>query len=61
MRPAPKRGSLPTALWMLRTGLWPVACYPRAKRPIGAAWASAVALRGAGVGACKPPGAWLAQ
>ena len=39
MRPAPKRGNLATALWMLRAGLWPVACYPREKRPIGKAWA----------------------
>jgi hypothetical protein len=26
-----------------------------------AAWASAVTLRGAGVGLALPPGAWLAQ
>jgi bifunctional DNA primase/polymerase-like protein len=40
VRPAPKRGSLATALWMLRAGLWPVACYPHEKRPIGRAWAA---------------------
>src|SRR5262245_28564009 len=68
MRPAPKRGSLPTALWMLRTGLWPVACYPREKRPIGRAWGATYPTRnrllttfeqhhGAGIGIALGPAA----
>jgi hypothetical protein len=70
MRPAPKRGSLATALWMLRSGLWPVACYPREKRPIGPAWAVTCPSRdrllatfehhpGAGVGVALGPEAGL--
>src|SRR5438105_1912402 len=68
MQPAPKRGSLATALRMLRAGLWPVACYPREKRPIGRAWALTCPSRdrllatferhlGAGVGIALGPAA----
>jgi len=38
MKPAPKRGALPTALWALRSGLWPIPIEPHEKRPIGLAW-----------------------
>lgn len=46
MRPAPKRGALPTALWLLRSGFWPVPISARkdphagspGKSPIGRAW-----------------------
>lgn len=66
MRQAPKRGSVATALWLLRSGLWPVPCYPREKRPIGKAWALAYPSRdrllsaferhhGAGVGVALGP------
>lgn len=53
MRPAPKRGALPTALWLLRSGFWPVPISartdPRAgspgKSPIGRAWGTTVTTR----------------
>lgn len=46
MGPAPLRGALPTALWLLRSGLWPVPVTPRSnshptsggKSPIGRGW-----------------------
>lgn len=38
MHPAPKRGALPTALWLLRNSLWPVPIEPAGKRPIGKGW-----------------------
>lgn len=44
MRPAPQRGALPTALWLLRCGFWPVPVTPPAnsgpagKSPIGRGW-----------------------
>jgi hypothetical protein len=53
---------------MLRAGLWPVACHPREKRPLGRAWAAAYPSRerlvetfrrhrGAGVGLALGPAA----
>ena len=53
MRPAPKRGALPTALWLLRSGLWPVPISARTDRtagspgksPIGKAWGGEKATR----------------
>lgn len=53
MRPAPKRGALPTALWLLRSGLWPVAISAQSdthagspgKSPIGRAWGQTRATR----------------
>lgn len=39
MKPAPKRGSKETALWLIRHGLRPVPTYPdEKKRPIGPGW-----------------------
>jgi hypothetical protein len=66
MRPAPKRGRLETALWLLRNGLRPVPIHPREKRPIGNAWGSTRPTRdrllavfdrhkGAGVGVMLGP------
>src|ERR1051325_5584355 len=70
MRPAPKRGALPTALWMLRSGLWPVPMQFHAKKPIGRAWGASYPTRdrlldtferhpGAGVGIALGPAAGL--
>lgn len=70
MKPAPKRGALPTALWMIRAGLWPVPIVSRQKRPIGKAWGAAYPTRdkllstferhhGAGVGTALGPAAGL--
>jgi hypothetical protein len=70
MRPAPTRGALPTALWMLREGLWPIPIRPREKRPIGKSWGASYPsrdklltayerCRGAGVGVALGPGAGL--
>ncbi len=68
MRSAPRRGSLPTALWLLRSGLHPVPTEPNEKRPIGKGWAKARPTRewlealygdhpGAGVGIALGPDA----
>lgn len=46
MWPAPKRGALPTALWLLRSGFWPVVISARSdplaggpgKSPVGRGW-----------------------
>lgn len=39
MNPAPLKGSLPTAVWLMKNGLWPVPVHPKEKRPIGNGWA----------------------
>jgi putative DNA primase/helicase len=70
MRPAPKKGALPTALWLLRVGLWPVPIEKHAKKPIGRAWGANYPTRdkllntfeqhhGAGVGIALGPAAGL--
>ena len=38
MHPAPRRGALATALWLLRSGLHPVPIERWGKKPIGRAW-----------------------
>jgi hypothetical protein len=46
MRPAPQRGSLQTALWLLRNRLVPVPVRPRQKRPVETGWGTSVPTRG---------------
>src|SRR5262245_14947875 len=66
MHPAPRRGALATALWLLRSGLHPVPIEHWSKKPLGQAWGTACPTRdklltvfgrhkGAGVGIALGP------
>lgn len=70
MKPAPRRGSLATALWMVRSGLWPIPVTRWGKTPLGRAWGVTYPTReklldtfrrhkGAGVGLALGPAAGL--
>src|SRR5262245_36472514 len=66
MHPAPRRGALATALWLLRSGLHPVPIEHWSQKPVGKAWGTECPTRdklltvfdrhkGAGVGIALGP------